>query len=94
MPSLMFKVVLVVLMSYKSPHPFKLAQGNATLLNQNMKILSPMAAMKMGRMMRVMDIPALLSAVNSKFSPNFPKVIREESKTDNGKANGNVMSEK
>jgi hypothetical protein len=53
-----------------------------------------MAAMKIGRMMRIMDIPALLSAVNSKFSPNFPKVIREESKTDNGKANGKVMSEK
>jgi hypothetical protein len=41
-----------------------------------------------------MDIPALLSAVNSKFSPNFPKVIKEESRTERGNASGSVMSEK
>ena len=94
MPSLMLRVVLVVLMSYNNPQPFKLAHGNATLLNQNMNMLKPIAVMKMGLMIRVMDIPALLSAVNSKFSPNFPKVIREESSTESGKASGNVMSEK
>jgi hypothetical protein len=81
-------------MSYKSPHPFKLAQGSATLLNQNMKILRPIAVKNIGRMMRMIDIPALLSAVSSKFSPNFPNVMREESKTDNGSANGKVISEK
>ena len=90
----MFKVVLVVLMSYKSPHPFKLAHGKATLLNQNINTLRPMAVIKMGRMIRVMDMPALFKAVSSKFSPNFPKVIKEDSSTESGKASGRVMSEK
>jgi hypothetical protein len=57
-------------------------------------MLRPMAVIKMGRIIRVMDIPALLSAVNSKFSPNFPKVIKEESRTERGNASGSVMSEK
>ena len=53
-----------------------------------------MAVIKMGRMIRVMDIPALFKAVSSKFSPNFPKVIKDDSSTESGKASGRVMSEK
>jgi hypothetical protein len=33
--------------------------------------------------MRKIEIPALFKAVNSKFSPNFPKVIKEDNNTDN-----------
>jgi hypothetical protein len=43
---------------------------------------------------RKIEIPALFRAVNSKFSPNFPKVIKDESKTESGNARGSVMSEK
>jgi hypothetical protein len=59
-----------------------------------MKTLRIVATTKIGLRIRMMDIPALFSAVNSKFSPNFPKVIREESNMANGKASGMVMREK
>ena len=94
MPSLIFKVVLVVLMSYNKLQPFKLAHGKATLVNQNMKMLKHTATAKMGLRILTIDIPALFKAVNSKFSPNFPKVIKEESRTERGNASGSVMSEK
>jgi hypothetical protein len=70
------------------------AQGKATFINQNMKRLRHMVDTKMGRMIRKMEIPALLSAVNSKFSPNFPKVIKDDSNTAKGIAKGIVINEK
>jgi hypothetical protein len=90
----MFRVVFVVLISYKRLHPFKFAQGKATFVNQNMKTLKSVATTKIGLRIRMMDIPALFRAVNSKFSPNFPKVIREESNIAKGKASGTVIKEK
>jgi hypothetical protein len=43
------------------------------------------------RMARHVEIPALLIAVNSKYSPKFPNVIKEESKTAKGSATGTVI---
>jgi hypothetical protein len=59
-----------------------------------MKPDNKMATIMIGLKTRNMEIPALLSAVSSKFSPNFPKVINDESNTDSGKASGKVMREK
>jgi hypothetical protein len=59
-----------------------------------MKRLKKIETVKIGLMILNMDIPALLSAVNSKFSPNFPKVIKDESNTDRGMAKGMVIKEK
>jgi hypothetical protein len=52
------------------------------------------ATTKMGLKIRKIETPALFNAVNSKFSPNFPKVIRDDRSTDKGNASGRVMSEK
>ena len=90
----MFKVVLVVLMSYNKLQPFKLAQGKATFVNQNMNILKHTATAKMGLSILIIEIPALFKAVNSKFSPNFPKVIREDNNMAKGNASGMVIKEK
>ena len=87
-------MVLVVLMSYNKLHPFKLAQGSATLTNQNIKMLISTVVTKIGLKMRKMEIPALFRAVNSKFSPNFPNVIKEDNSMDKGIASGTVIKEK
>ena len=81
-------------MSYKRLQPLIFAHGKATFINQNMKRLKKIETVKIGLMILNMDIPALLSAVNSKFSPNFPKVIKDESYTDSGMAKGIVIKEK
>jgi hypothetical protein len=70
------------------------AQGKATFINQNIKRLKNIATVKIGRIIRKIEIPALFNAVNSKFSPSFPNVIKEESNTDNGIAKGTVIKEK
>jgi hypothetical protein len=94
MPSLIFSVVLVVFISYNKLQPFIFAQGKATFINQNIKRLKNTETVKIGRIMRKMEIPALFKAVNSKFSPNFPKVIKEDNNTDKGIASGIVIREK
>jgi hypothetical protein len=47
-----------------------------------------------GRKTLMMEIPELLIAVNSKFSPSFPKVIKEEISIESGIAKGKVIKEK
>ena len=81
-------------MSYKRLQPFRLAQGNATFVNQNINTLKIVATTKIGLRIRMMDIPALFRAVNSKFSPNFPKVMSEERSIARGNAKGMVIKEK
>ena len=81
-------------MSYRRLQPFRLAHGNATFVNQNMKTLKIVATTKIGLRIRTMDIPALFRAVSSKFSPNFPKVMSEERSIASGNARGMVINEK
>jgi hypothetical protein len=52
------------------------------------------ATEKMGLSILIIEIPALFKAVNSKFSPNFPKVIREDNNMAKGSASGMVIREK
>jgi hypothetical protein len=46
-----------------------------------------------GRMIRIKENPLAFRAVNSLFSAKFPKVMREESKMDKGRANGIKLAE-
>jgi hypothetical protein len=59
-----------------------------------MNILKHTATAKMGLRILIIEIPALFKAVNSKFSPNFPKVIREDNNMARGNARGMVIREK
>jgi hypothetical protein len=59
-----------------------------------MKILRNIDVIKMGLRIRVIEIPALFKAISSKFSPSFPKVIKEDNKTESGIASGIVIKEK
>jgi hypothetical protein len=52
------------------------------------------ATAKMGLSILTIEIPALFKAVNSKFSPNFPKVIKEDNSMARGNARGMVINEK
>jgi hypothetical protein len=44
-------------------------------------------------MIRIKENPLAFRAVNSLFSAKFPKVMREESKMDKGRANGIKLAE-
>jgi hypothetical protein len=59
-----------------------------------MNMLRKRATTNMGLRILTIEIPALFKAVNSKFSPNFPKVIREDNKIARGIASGMVIKEK
>jgi hypothetical protein len=48
----------------------------------------------MGLRILTIEIPALFKAVNSKFSPSLPKVIREDNNMAKGNASGMVIKEK
>ena len=50
--------------------------------------------MNNGNNVLIKEIPELLIAVNSLFSPKFPKVIIEDRRTANGSASGVILTEK
>ena len=49
---------------------------------------------KRGKSVLKIDIPALLIATSSLFSPKFPNVIIEDKRTARGKASGVILTEK
>lgn len=50
--------------------------------------------MNKGNNVLIKDIPELLIAVSSLFSPKFPKVIIDERRTASGSASGVILTEK